>query len=262
VSYNAFTFGIEDNVGRITLSRPERGNPFDGDFCAELSLIATECDESPEVRSVLIDAQGPYFSVGADLRRFVRDRDELPHFVKNATVGLHSALSRLARMDAPVVIAVHGLAVGGSVSLSAAADFCLAARSAEFYAAYTGIGLIPDGGASYFLPRRLGVRRATEFLMRNQRWSAATAMEYGLVNEVVDDDQLAGRAWALATELAEGPTRAYGEIKNLMLSTWEQPLEAQMEQEARAMSRAARTEDGWHGINAVLAKGKPQFHGR
>jgi len=262
MAYQAFRFEVAENVGRISLSRPERGNPFDGDFCAELTRIATECDENPDVRAVLIDADGPYFSVGADLRRLSRDRDELPYFIKNATAGLHTALSRLARMNAPVVAAVHALAVGGSVSLVAAADFCLAASSAEFYAGYMGIGLVPDGGATYFLPRRLGVRRATEFLLRNQRWSATQAREYGLANEVVDDDQLAGRAWALATELAEGPTLAYGEVKNLILSTWEQPLEAQMEHEARAMARIARTEDGWHGITTVLAKSKPRFTGR
>jgi 2-(1,2-epoxy-1,2-dihydrophenyl)acetyl-CoA isomerase len=189
-------------------------------------------------------------------------REDLPKFIKNATTGLHMALSRFTRMPAPVVASVHALAVGGSVALCAAADFCLAARSAKFYAAYTGIGLVPDGGGSTFLPRRVGTRRATEFLMRNRTWTADQAAEYGLINEVFDDDSLQAESWALALELAAGPTVAFGEIKNLLLSTYEQPVEAQMEQEARAMVRATRSEDGWNAVNAVLAKQKPTFTGR
>lgn len=258
----AVALEVRDGVGHVTLSRPKRGNPIDLEFCAALSQVATECDENPQVRAVLLDAEGPYFSVGGDLKTMTRDRDTLPVFVKNATVGLHSAVSRFARMDAPVVVAVHALAVGGGVSLSAAADFCLAARSARFYAGYTGIGLSCDGGGSVFLPRRVGVRRAAEFLMRNQTWTAAQAFAHGLVSEVVDDTTLAAASLALATDLAQGPTRAFGEIKNLLLSTWEQPLEAQLELEARAMSRIVRTEDAWTGLCEVAAREVPEFRGR
>ncbi|RZT86722.1 enoyl-CoA hydratase /trans-2,cis-3 decenoyl-[acyl-carrier-protein] isomerase [Pseudonocardia sediminis] len=253
---------IRDGVGHVTLDRPDRGNPFDVEFCTELSRVATTCDESRDVRAVLIDAAGPYFTVGADLKTMTRDRDDLPVFIKNATVGLHSAISRFARMDAPVIVAVHALAVGGGVALSAAADFCLAARSARFYAAYTGIGLLCDGGGSTFLPRRIGARRTAEFLMRNQTWTAAQAHERGLVSDVVDDGELPGAALALAAELAQGPTRSFGEIKNLLLSTWEQPIEAQMELEARAMARACRTEDAWAGVTEVAARRVPRFQGR
>jgi 2-(1,2-epoxy-1,2-dihydrophenyl)acetyl-CoA isomerase len=262
VSYQAFELTIADGVGRITLNQPERGNPFDLAFCTEISRVATECDENAAVRAVLIEARGKYFSVGADLKTMVGGQEQLPRFIKDATAGLHTGLSRLARMDAPVVVAVHGLAVGGSVALCAAADFCLAATSARFYAAYLGIGLVPDGGGTTFLPRRVGARRATEFFMRNQTWSAAQALEHGLLTAVVEDAELPAAAWTLAKELAQGPTRAYGELKNLMLSTTEQPIEAQMELEARAMGRVTRSHDGWTAINDVLAKRKPRFEGR
>jgi len=262
VELESFELKISDGVGHVTLNQPERGNPFDLRFCTEISQIASELDENSDVRSVLIDAHGKYFSVGADLKTMARNRDDLPRFIKNATAGLHMALSRLARMDAPVVVAVHGLSVGGSVALAAAADFCLAGRSARFYAAYTGIGLVPDGGGSTFIPRRVGVRRAAEFLMRNQTWTAEQAYDFGLVGTVCDDDQLGHEAWELAVELAQGPTVAFGEIKNLLNSTWEQPLEAQMEKEARAMARVTRTEDAWKAIDTVLQKNKPTFHGR
>jgi 2-(1,2-epoxy-1,2-dihydrophenyl)acetyl-CoA isomerase len=262
MTYESFAFEVVDGVGHVTLNQPERGNPMDLRSNTELSLIATECDENPAVRAVLIDAVGKYFCVGADLKTMTRDHDGLHVFIKNATVGLHSAISRFTRMDAPVVVSVHALACGGSVALAAAADFCLAARSAEFYAAYTGIGLVPDGGGSTFIPRRVGLRRATEFLMRNERWSAELAAERGLINEVHEDAELADASWALARSLAEGPTRAYGEIKNLFLSMWDTPIESQMELEARAMARVTRSEDGWHGVNAVARREKPRFVGR
>jgi 2-(1,2-epoxy-1,2-dihydrophenyl)acetyl-CoA isomerase len=262
MSYKSFRFEIAEGVAHVTFDQPDRGNPMDLDFNTELSRIATECDETAGVRCVLIDAVGKYFGVGADLKTMNRDRAELQIFIKNATVGLHSALSRFARMDAPVVVATHALTVGGFVSLCAAADFCIAAQSARFYSAYTGIGLVCDGGGSTFLPRRVGTRKATEFYLRNQTWSAEEALQNGLINQVVPDADLHDRAWALARELASGPTRAYGEIKNLILSTWEQPIEAQMELEARAMARVTRTEDGWNGICDVGARRKPRFVGR
>lgn len=262
MSYESFRLHIDEGIAHVTFDQPERGNPLDLRFSAELSRIATECDETPGVRCVLIDAAGKYFGVGADLKTMNRDPDQLPVFIKNATVGLHSALSRFARMDAPVVVSVHALTVGGFVALCAAADFCVAARSARFYSAYAGIGLVCDGGGSAFIPRRVGTRRAAEFLLRNQTWSAEQALDAGLISHLVDDEALHEASWSLARELAAGPTRAFGEIKNLLLSTWEQPIEAQMELEARAMARATRTEDGWNGVCEMAARRKPRFIGR
>ncbi len=262
MAYESFRLDIADGIAHVTLSQPERGNALDQRFATELSHIANACDGNPAVRCVLINAEGKYFGVGADLKTMNRDRAALPVFIQNATTVLHSALSRFARMDAPVIVATHGLTVGGFVALCAAADFCLAARSARFYAAYTGIGLVCDGGGSTFIPRRVGTRRATEFLLRNQTWSAELAAQHGLVSEVVDDAALQDAAWSLARELAAGPTRAFGEIKNLILSTWAQPIEAQMEQEARAMVRATRTDDAWDGVCAVSERRQPRFNGR
>jgi 2-(1,2-epoxy-1,2-dihydrophenyl)acetyl-CoA isomerase len=261
-TYTCFKLEIDAGIALVTFDQAERGNPMDLTFNMELSRIATECDEDQSVRCVLIEAKGRYFGVGADLKTMARDREQLPIFIKNATVGLHSALSRFARMNAPVVVSVHALAVGGFVAMCAAADFCIAARSARFYAAYTGIGMLPDGGGTTFIPRRVGVRRAAEFFLRNQTWTAEQAHGYGLVSHLADEVSLQDEARALARELAAGPTRAFGEIKNLLLSTSELPIEAQMEQEARAMARVTRTEDAWHGVTEVAARRKPRFTGR
>jgi len=262
MTYDSFALQIADGIAHLTLNQPTRGNPLDLRFATELSQIANVLEGDPAVRCVLIDAAGKYFGVGADLKTMNQDREALPVFIKHATTVLHSALARFARMDAPVIVATHALTVGGYVALCAMADFCLAARSARFYAAYTGIGLVCDGGGSTFIPRRVGTRRAAEFLLRNQMWSADKALAAGLVNSVHDDDALQADAWALARELAAGPTRAFGEIKNLLLSTWEQPIEAQMELEARAMVRATRSEDGWAGVCSVADRRQPGFVGR
>lgn len=262
MAYEAFTLDVADGVGHVRLAQPERGNPFDATFLDEISRVATECAEDDAVRCVLLSASGRYFSVGADLRMLARDREELRRVIKNGTAGLHMAVSRFTRMDAPVVTAVHALAVGGGVALAAASDFCLAGRSARFYCGYTGIGLTPDGGASAMVTRRVGGRRATDFFMRNRTWSADEALEYGLISEVVDDDALAERAHAVAVELAQGPTRTFGELKNLLLSAPDQTLEAQLEDEARAMGRIVRTDDAWNAMTAVAGKRTPTFEGR
>lgn len=255
-------FDVADGVAHVTLNQPERGNPFDQQFCDELSLIADRCDADAGVRAVLIDAAGPYFSVGVDLKSIATDRAAMPVWVKNSTGAMNSALSRFARGNAPVVVAVHALCVGGGVALAAAADFCLAAQSSAFYAAYTGVGLSCDVGGTVYLPRRVGLRATAEFLMRNQKWAATEALRRGLVNEVVADAELPGAARALAVELAQGPTLAFGEIKNLLLSVSEQPIETQLELESRAMARIVTTEDAWTGVTEVAARRKPVFRGR
>ena len=171
-------------------------------------------------------------------------------------------ISRFARMNAPVVAAVHGMAAGGAVALVAGADFALASANAKFYAAFSGIGIISDSGGSYFLPRRMGSRRAAQFLMLNETLTAEQAAAAGLINRVVDADALADEALTLARRLAEGPTLAYGEAKNLLLSSPIETLEAQLENEARAMARVTATEDASNAMRAVLAKQKPTFQGR
>lgn len=259
--YTALTLEVDGGVARVRLAQPERGNPFDAALCAELALAITACETDPDVRAVLVESSGRFFSVGGDLASLGRDRAALPGFIKGATIGFHAAVSRMARMDAPVVVAVHGLAAGGGVSFAAAADFVLAGRSAKFYAAYQGIGLAIDGGGSHHLPRCVGARRATSFYLRNETWDAEQAVAYGLATEVVDDDALPGAALALAQELAAGPTKAFGEVKNLLLSAPDTPLEAQLELEARAMGRTGESDDAWEGITAMAGRRQADFRG-
>lgn len=262
MSGRAVELNLDRGVAHVTFAQPDRGNPFDQRFCSEMCEVAIECDENPEVRAVLIRALGRYFSVGADLKWLGQERESLPRHLKAATADLHMAIARLSRADPPVIVAVHGLAVGGAVALTAMADFALAGRAASFYAAFTGVGFVSDAGGTYFLPRRVGTRKAAQFILLNETWNADEAAAHGLISSVVDDDALEKEALSLATRVAEGPTRTYGEMKRLLLSTFDQPLDTQLELEARAIARCARTDDTWAAIQSVLAKRPPEFKGR
>ena len=144
----------------------------------------------------------------------------------------------------------------------AGADFALASSRAKFYAAFAGIGIVSDSGGTYFLPRRMGSRRAAQVYMLNETLSADQAQASGLINKVVAPEALESEAWALARKFAVGPTLAFGEAKILFLSSPMESLEGQLKLEARAMARVASTEDAWGAMRAVLAKQKPTFEGR
>lgn len=255
MSYQSFSFEIKENVACITLNQPDRGNPFDGNFCREFNQLSIDCDRNPEVRAVLITAAGRFFSVGGDIKTFLGDRDGLPRFIKSATADMHMGVSRFARADAPVVLAADALVTGGAVSMTAGADFVLAGPKAKFYAAFPGIGFSCDCGLSYFLPRRVGSRKASEFLLRNQTWDAETALQNGLVSEVVPAEDLNKAAFDLAKELADGPSYALGEIKRLLLDSYSSSLESQLEMESRALTRCTESDSTWEALNAV-AKGE------
>jgi len=259
MEFSAFKYSVENGVGRITLDQPDIGNPFNEAFADEFNELSVICGEDPAVRAVLIDANGPNFSLGGDLKTFRQSQAELPRKFKWMTSRLHMAVSRFSRMDAPVVLAADNYVVGGAAALAAGADFVISSDRAIYYGAFAAIAMCGDTGISFFLPRRVGARRAAEFLMLNKQWTAQQALQYGLVTEVVGVEQLAARSLELATQLAQGPTGAYGKMKRLLLSSYDQPLEMQLELEATGMVECARSQDGWNAINAVISKEKPVY---
>ncbi|MGD9660105.1 MAG: enoyl-CoA hydratase/isomerase family protein [Porticoccaceae bacterium] len=258
----AFQFSIANGVAHITMDQPELGNPINRVFCEEYDDLSIACEQNPEVRAILIDANGTNFSLGGDLKYFKNSREDLPREFKEMTDRLHAGVARFRRMDAPVVIAADNLVVGGGAAVAAGADVLICTDRAKFYGAFAGIGVSGDTGMSHFLPRLVGVRKAVEFMMLNKMWSAQEALDNGLVSEIVAADELASRARAVAEQLAAGPTGAFGRMKRLLLSTWDQSLEQQLESEAAGMVACAKTEDTWNAINAVLTKQKPVFNNR
>lgn len=257
------TLEVADGIARLTLARPERGNAMDAAFFRAFGdAVGVVVQRRAEVRAVLITASGPYFSVGGDVSAFVAHGDRLPDLILEGTYEVHRGLARLARMDAPVVVAVQGAAAGGAGALVAGCDLVVVGRSATISAAYSRIGFSCDMGASRAYAARMGVARARRFLLLAESLDGEAAFAAGLADEVVDDDAVVSTAEALARRLASGPTRAYGEIRRLVDRALATPLDAQLEDEALALARTAASEDGREGVLAFSEKRRPRFIGR
>lgn len=162
-------------------------------------------------------------------------------------------------MDAVLITAVNGTAAGAGLSLAVTSDIVLAAESASFTMAYTKVGLSPDGSSSYFLPRLIGITKTKELMLTNRTLSAEEASRWGLVTEVVPDDELAARTDQLATEMAATASESNGAVKALMLATFASGLEEQMELEGRLIAERAESADRREGVDAFMAKRKPEF---
>jgi 2-(1,2-epoxy-1,2-dihydrophenyl)acetyl-CoA isomerase len=261
MSFKTLLFDVQKNVGHVTFNRPEAANAINLELSKDLMNALMLCDEDPLIRAVLIKGSGPLFCAGGDVKSFVEKGDDLPHYLKQITVHLHGAMSYLVRMDPPVVAAVHGSAAGAGMSLACACDITLAADSARFTMAYTGIGLTPDGGATYTLSRSVGVKRTLELALTNRLLSAEEAVQWGIVTKVVPEKDLINEATALAESLAAGPTKAFGATKRLLQSGLTESFEGQMKHESRSISEMARTADAREGISAFVGKRAPDFKG-
>lgn len=261
MEYEKIGLAMDGGVATLTLDRPDAANAMDLPMMVELMHAAIRCDEDRDVRAVVVTGNGRFFSAGGDLAGFAEAADDMGMLLKEMTTYFHAAISRLARMDAPVIAAVNGVAAGAGMSFVAACDLAIAAESAMFTSAYTAAALTPDGSSTWFLPRLVGMRRAMELMLTNRRLSAAEAMEWGLVNQVVADDELMPTVAELAGRLAAGGTVAYGGVKRLLQSTFSETLETQMELESRTIADMSRTFDGREGVDAFLNKRTPRFRG-
>lgn len=263
MSYETLTFERDGGVAVITLNRPDAANSLNVPMAEELVKVATHCDSNPDIRCVVFTGAGKMFSAGGDLHSFAAQGEGMAEYMRYATTGLHAAISRFARMNAPYLVAVNGVAAGAGFSMAISGDMVFAAESAKFTMAYTRAGVSPDGSSTYFLPRLVGHVKAMQLILMNDVLSAAEAREWGLVNEVVADDQLMPRVMEVAHQLANGPTLAYGESKRLITDSLGNTLETQMELETRAIAGLARaSEDTVNAINAFTKKEKAEFKGR
>lgn len=261
MDYQTLIMERRDGVAHLTLNRPDAANGINLAMGQELLQATTSLADDPTLRVVLVSGAGARFCGGGDVKRFAALGDELGHHIREITVPLHAALSQLVRLDAPVVCAVHGSAAGAGLGFVAAADVVIASESAKFVMAYTGIGLTPDGGTSFFLPRLVGVKRALELAITNRVLTAAEAQEWGLVTQVVPDDELMPAALALVERLESGPTLAFGAVKRLVHGSLEHSLDQHLAQESEEMARAGRSADGVEGVAAFVERRSPRFRG-
>jgi len=260
-SFSTLDLERDGGLAKITLSRPDAANALDLEMGKELMRAAIELDEDASVRAVLLTGKGKMFCAGGDLGAMNSAGDDAPAYLKELASYLHLAISRFARMRAPIVAAVNGTAAGAGFSMMCATDLAIAVDTAKFTMAYTGAGLSPDGSSSYFLPRIIGQRRTAELMLTNRVLSAAEALDWGILNQVVSAEELMPAAEKLAGGLAAGPTNAFATTKRLLVNSAYDSLESQMEHETRGIADAARSADGREGISAFLEKRRPSFTG-
>ena len=241
----------------ITLDRPGQANALDMSTACQLRDAVRLIDDG--VGCVLLCAAGANFCVGGDVRAFAAAPEPGKFLGELATV-VHDAVLGLVEGPAPVVAAVNGWAAGAGMSLAACADITLAAESARFRSAYSAIGLSPDCGLTWTLPRLIGRARAADLMLTNRAVGAAEAASIGLVARVVADDSLLAGAQALAAELASGPTAAYGSIRRLLDAGDRSTLADQLEAEAASIAACADHQEGRAGVAAFTAGRSPVFH--
>jgi len=255
--FETLTFAQSGPITSIVLNRPDAANGMNDTLLRELVVAAARCD-TPATKVVTITGAGRFFCAGGDLKAMAA-APSAGAFVKGIANDLHRALSTFARMDAVVITAVNGTAAGAGVSLAVTGDLVLAAESAKFTMAYTKAGLSPDGSSSYYLPRLIGIRRTQQLMLTNRTLSAAEALDWGLLTEVVPDADLAARTDALAAEMASTSRTSNAAVKRLLLDTYRTGLEEQMELEGRYIAECADAADGQEGIAAFLGKRAPTF---
>ncbi|HYI38942.1 MAG TPA: enoyl-CoA hydratase-related protein [Allosphingosinicella sp.] len=247
-----------DAVATITIARPDRLNALSGQTVDELRAAVEETGRSG-ARCLLLTGEGRGFSSGADLAGGGGLPDDVGASLEKHFNPLVEAVFAL---PIPVVAAVNGPCAGAGCSLALAADLVVAARSAYFLQAFVNIGLIPDAGATWLLPRLAGRARAMEMMMLGERIPAGKALEWGLISRVVEDDALESEAFALATRLANGPTVALGLIRKLAREAGDLPLSAALAAERVAQRKAGETKDFRGAVMAFLQKQEPKFEGR
>jgi 2-(1,2-epoxy-1,2-dihydrophenyl)acetyl-CoA isomerase len=254
---------LETGVLSITLNRPDKLNSFNPEMHQLLSRALQRAHDADEVRAVLLTGAGRAFCAGQDLS----ERNVSPGAAPidlSISLGSHynPLVRRLRELPKPVVCAVNGVAAGAGANIALACDVVVAARSASFVQAFSRIGLLPDSGGTFFLPRLVGSARAMGLALLGEKLSAEDAAQWGLIWKVVDDAQLMKEALSISRSLSEGPTKGYGLIKKALYMSAINTLDAQLDLERDLQRQAGFSEDYREGVAAFKDKRKPVFKGK
>ena len=261
--YESIIFAIESGVARLTLNRPDRLNSFTAAMHGEVGDALDRIEADPTVRTMLLTGAGRGFCAGQDLADRAVAPGAAPVDLGESVELYYSPLvRRLVALPMPVVCAVNGVAAGAGANIALACDIVVAAKSAKFIQSFANIGLIPDSGGSWVLPRLVGQARALGLALTGEPLPAETAAEWGLIWKAVDDDALVDAANALVTKFSIAPTAGLAATKKLIRESWLNSLDAELDIQRDTMRRLGGTHDYQEGVSAFLAKRQPAFLGR
>ncbi|MBL8510256.1 MAG: enoyl-CoA hydratase/isomerase family protein [Betaproteobacteria bacterium] len=258
---NVILFEQQGSIGTLTFNRPEVFNAMNDEVILRLRDLTTELRQSTSLRALIVRGAGKAFIAGGDVGLFYQRLDTMAEGVKPLGDALHEGIINIRNLPFPIIAQIQGAVAGAGLSLMLACDFAVAAEGAQFNSAYSRIGLSPDGGSTYFLPRIVGLRKAAEIIMLADMLDAKQALEYGLINRVVTPDQLEATVNTLAERLANGPTQAYARAKRLLNQSFETPIQPHLDDEIACFAECARTQDFREGVTAFVQKRKPGFTG-
>jgi 2-(1,2-epoxy-1,2-dihydrophenyl)acetyl-CoA isomerase len=263
MSDSSILFEVQDGYAVVTLNRPDRLNSFNPDMHARLAAAVGEAERRADIRALLLTGAGRGFCAGQDLSDRVMSADSAPPDLGITIETLYNPLvRRLRALEKPVICAVNGVAAGAGANIALACDIVVAARSAAFIQAFCKIGLIPDSGGTYWLPRLVGTARAMGLAMLGDKLPAEEAERIGLIWRCVDDAALMDEARSLARRLAAAPTRGLAGIKRAIYASSGNGLDAQLDLERDLQRELGRTHDYREGVSAFMQKRAPNFEGR
>jgi len=252
---------IENKIARITLNRPNVFNSFNREMALNLQGILDECASNVEIRAILLTGSGKAFCAGQDLKE-VTDPEQNPGFEKILDEHYNPIIQRIRNIKKPIIAAVNGVAAGAGANLALACDIIIAHENANFIQAFSKIGLIPDSGGTYFLPRLIGFQKATALAMLGDKISANEAEKMGMIYKAYNSNEFDAEVNQLAIKLANMPTKSLGMIKQLFNQSMSNTLEEQLALESEFQIEAAQSEDYREGVTAFIEKRNPDFKGR
>lgn len=252
-------FEIKEGVGKITLNRPDKYHAFVREMALQLQVVLDKCNDDKSVRAILITATGKAFCAGQDLSEATDPNG--PALTQIVQEHYNPIIRKIRNIEKPIVAAVNGVAAGAGASIALCCDIVVACESATFIQAFSKIGLIPDSGGTFFLPRLIGMQKAAALMMTAEPVSAKDAEKMGMIYKVLSDESFEQESWQLVSKLAGMPTKGLGLTKRLLNASYSNNLEEQLNMEDKCQTIAGNTADFMEGIEAFFEKRIPNFKG-
>lgn len=252
---------IENNIAYISLNRPEVFNSFNREMALQLQDVLDNCETNEEVRAIVLTGNGKAFCAGQDLKE-VTSPELNPGFKKILEEHYNPIILKIRHIEKPIIAAVNGVAAGAGANIALACDVVLAHEKASFIQAFSLIGLIPDSGGTFFLPRLIGFQKASALAMLGDKISAEEAEKLGMIYKVIPEEQFGEDIQKIAVKLAQMPTKALGLIKQLFNQSLTNTLKSQLNLESKLQIEAAQTDDYAEGVSSFIEKRKPIFKGK